>query len=102
MIDHLTLQVRSTKRSRAFYEKALAPLGYVVTAEFEGWVAFGMKEGVRKKSHLWLKPVRKKPTPLHFAFIAPSHEAVHAFHAAALAAGGKDNGKPGFRRHYHP
>ena len=78
MLDHLTLHVKDIDRSITFYKQALAPLGYIVKAE--------------------ASPV----TPVtHIAFLADSQQAVQAFHAAALAAGGRDNGAPG-PRPYHP
>src|SRR4051812_34697030 len=100
MIDHLTLAVRNVEKSRAFYEAALKPLGYVVTRSFEGWVAFGTKKGSKIETFLWLK--KGKPTKFHLSFRAPSEKAVHAFHDAAMAKGGKDNGGPGPRDHYGP
>jgi catechol 2,3-dioxygenase-like lactoylglutathione lyase family enzyme len=97
MIDHVTLRVRDLAASKAFYTATLAPLGYTVIAEFPE--AIGM--GAAGKPDFWLTP---DPTasPQHMAFAAPSRAAVDAFHAAGLAAGGKDNGAPGLRAHYHP
>lgn len=99
MIDHLTLKVRDLARSRALLSAALAPLGYEVLMEFEGMVGMGAD----KKPDLWLAqdPEGTRP-PLHLAFTAPSRKAVDAFHAAALAAGARDNGGPGIRKEYHP
>jgi catechol 2,3-dioxygenase-like lactoylglutathione lyase family enzyme len=98
MLDHVILNVRNLARSRAFYEAALAPLGYqVVMAHPEG-VGFG--EG--GKPDFWIalrEPVHDK---VHVAFHCKRRKAVDDFHAAALAAGGTDNGKPGLREHYHP
>jgi catechol 2,3-dioxygenase-like lactoylglutathione lyase family enzyme len=96
MIDHLTLTVRDSSRSRPFYEKALAPLGYRVVMEFGDLCGFG-----DEKPSLWMKPGDPPTTPQHLAFVAPSRAAVAAFHAAALAAGGRDNGAPGLRPDYH-
>src|SRR5262249_36193009 len=97
MIDHFTLTVRDFKRSRAFYEKALAPLGYQVSMQFKGFLGFG----TRRKPYFWIK--QGKPTQaMHIAFVAKSRKAVDAFHAAALAAGAEDYGGPGLREHYHP
>lgn len=97
MIDHLTLHVLEAARARAFYTAALAPLGYSVQMEFEGSVAFGPAG----KPILWLAgdPQAK---PMHLAFVAASRKEVDAFYAAAMAAGGRDNGKPGLRPQYHP
>jgi len=97
MIDHIGVGVRDLARSRAFYEAALAPLGYAVLAEFPG--AIGM--GRNAKPDLWLA----EGPPLaatHIAIAADSRDAVAAFHVAALAAGGEDNGGPGVRAIYHP
>ena len=98
MIDHLTLKVRSVARARAFYTAALAPLGYAVVMEFGG----GVGMGADGKPDLWLAEDPANTRPTHVAFVAPSRAAVQAFHAAALAAGGKDNGGPGVRVDYHP
>ena len=96
MIDHLTVKVRDVGRSKAFYAKALAPLGYEVVMEFGG----GVGMGADKKPDLWL--AGGKQEPLHLAFAAKDRKSVDAFYAAAIAAGGKDNGKPGLRKDYHP
>jgi catechol 2,3-dioxygenase-like lactoylglutathione lyase family enzyme len=98
MIDHLTLKVRDAKKARAFYTAALAPLGYEVLMEFEG--TLGM--GADKKPDLWIVQDPENTRPMHLAFSAPSRKAVDAFHAAALAAGARDNGGPGIRKDYHP
>ncbi len=98
MIDHLGLAVRDVAASRAFYEKALAPLGYSVVRDY-GSAAVGF--GAGSKPDFWLG----QGTPavgLHVALVARDRAAVAAFHAAALAAGGRDNGPPGVRAHYHP
>jgi catechol 2,3-dioxygenase-like lactoylglutathione lyase family enzyme len=96
MIDHLTLNVRDTTRSRAFYTRVLKPLGYSVRKAFPGWVGFGDA----RKPYFWLKE-GKPARPTHLAFAAPSRAAVDAFHAAALKAGAEDRGEPGVRPHYH-
>jgi catechol 2,3-dioxygenase-like lactoylglutathione lyase family enzyme len=98
MIDHLTLKVRDLATAKAFYAAALAPLGYEILMEHEG--ALGM--GADKKPDLWLAQDPENTRPVHLAFVAQSRQAVQAFHAAALAAGGKDNGGPGLRPDYHP
>jgi catechol 2,3-dioxygenase-like lactoylglutathione lyase family enzyme len=98
MIDHLTLTVRELERSIAFYTRALLPLGYGVTMRFENFVGLGTP----KKPFFWLKPGAVPTQPMHLAFVAPSRQAVDAFHAAALAAGAHDDGPPGLRPHYHP
>ena len=98
MIDHLTWTVRDLGRTKAFYAAALAPLGYGVVMEFEGMLGMGRPE----KPAFWLKQGEPPTTPMHLAFRAEERAAVDAFHAAALAAGGVDNGKPGLRPDYHP
>lgn len=105
MIDHTGLNVSNPAVSRAFYEKALAPLGYAVLMEVPteftgGKVVLGM--GVAPKPDFWLSEGTPQSPHIHIAFTAPNRAAVDAFYAAALAAGGKDNGPPGPRPHYHP
>ena len=97
MLDHLGIGVRDLSASRAFYEAALAPLGFGVVMEGERYVAFGPTA----RPIFWL--VDRGPTSgIHIAFRADDRERVDAFHAAALAAGGRDNGHPGLRPEYHP
>lgn len=95
-IDHVILNVRDYGRSKAFYEQALKPFGYEVVMEFGEGAGFG-REG---KPDFWVSH-RGDPTIVHVAFAAPDRQTVDAFYAAALAAGGEDNGPPGLRPHYH-
>jgi len=99
MFDHVIIDVSDLEASRAFYERALAPLGISVVMEFEGRTAFGPASG---RPQFWLVS-RGTPaaTGVHVAVTAPDHEAVDEFHRAALAAGGRDNGAPGLRPLYH-
>jgi catechol 2,3-dioxygenase-like lactoylglutathione lyase family enzyme len=97
VIDHVTLRVHDLAASKAFYAAALAPLGYAVVMDFPEAVGLG----VAGQPDFWLTE-DKAASPQHVAFAAPSRAAVDAFHAAGLAAGGKDNGAPGLRLHYHP
>ena len=97
MLDHLTLRVHDLKASKAFYVATLKPLGYAIVTEFPE----GLGMGVGGKPDLWLVQ-DPAASPQHVAFAAPSRPAVDAFHAAGLAAGGRDNGAPGLRAHYHP
>ena len=97
MIDHIKLHVADAERSRAFYEAALAPLGYRVVMEpVPGVVGMGTRF-----PDFWLAQ-SDAPTVAHVALRAEDREAVDAFHAAALTAGGRDNGGPGLRPQYHP
>ncbi len=99
MLDHVAFGVGDYRRSTDFYEQALKPLGVTRLFEQEGVLAaFG--EG--QLPFFILRGDRRPPeAPLHVAFAAPDRPAVDAFHAAALAAGGTDNGAPGLRD-YHP
>jgi catechol 2,3-dioxygenase-like lactoylglutathione lyase family enzyme len=96
VIDHITLDVGDYERSRAFYEAALAPLGFGVVTELDGACGFGA-DGA---DDFWLAGGGPSG-PVHIAFTARNDEAVQAFYAAALAAGGRDNGAPGLRPQYH-
>jgi catechol 2,3-dioxygenase-like lactoylglutathione lyase family enzyme len=96
MIDHIGIGVSDFAKAKAFYQKALAPLGYTIVMEVEGAAGFGA-EG---KPDFWIG--LGKTAPLHVAFAAPDRATVDRFYAAAMAAGGCDNGPPGLRPHYHP
>jgi catechol 2,3-dioxygenase-like lactoylglutathione lyase family enzyme len=100
VLDHVGFAVRDYDRSRAFYEKALAPLGLRILLEPQGEAAgFGEDE----KAFFWIE-ARGSPVHvrLHVAFEVATRETVDAFYAAALQAGGSDNGAPGVRAMYHP
>lgn len=96
MIDHIGLPVRDLARSKAFYQQALAPLGYQLLMEFPHAVGFG----IPPKPDFWIGP-GEPGASVHVAFRG-TREQVDAFYQAALAAGGKDNGAPGPRPIYHP
>ncbi len=105
MIDHLALVVSDYEKSRAFYVQALAPTGHSRLVELpatpEGGAptaGFCHADG----SDLWIRQGDAVKPPLHIAFRVSSRAAVDAFHTAALAAGGQDNGAPGLRPQYHP
>jgi len=101
MLDHLGLKVSDFKRSRDFYLKALAPLGYGIEMEFEhqGYGVAGF--GKDRKPSFWISEGQPGPG-LHLAFAAADQAAVDAFYQAALEAGATDNGPPGPRPQYHP
>lgn len=98
MIDHLTVKVTDYAKSKPFYAGALAPLGYAVQMEFGA----GAGLGVPGKPDLWLFQDPENVRPMHFAFHTRDRKVVDAFYAAALRAGGRDNGPPGIRKDYHP
>jgi len=97
MLDHIGFDVKDFGKSKAFYEKALKPLEYKLTANYENAAGFGKGE----KSSFWLVGGRGQTTKVHVAFSAPNRKAVDEYYKAAMAAGGKDNGKPGLRPDYH-
>jgi catechol 2,3-dioxygenase-like lactoylglutathione lyase family enzyme len=100
MFDHVKFGVSDYAASKAFFLKALEPLGVAVVSE--GAPTYGVElcrpDG---KSSLCLYQTGEKPAPLHLAFTAESRQQVEAFYRAALQAGGQDNGAPGLRPHYH-
>jgi catechol 2,3-dioxygenase-like lactoylglutathione lyase family enzyme len=104
MIDHVGINVSDYERSKAFYVEALAPLGYELGIEPAGGAAgFVEQTEVGRKPSFWLEATRTPVTEnVHISFGTPDRATVDAFHAAALAAGGTDNGPPGVREIYHP
>ena len=98
ILDHIGLAVRDFGRSSTFFRRALAPLGIETVLEGEGWAMLG-KNG---RPEFWFGVHGIPPGPIHIAFSAATREQVRAFHRAALAAGGRDNGAPGIRAKYHP
>jgi catechol 2,3-dioxygenase-like lactoylglutathione lyase family enzyme len=105
MLDHITIAVADVDRSKQFFTKALAPLGIgllvEVTAEQTGSNAFA-GFGADGRAFFWIGDGNRPTGALHVAFVAESRSQVDAFYHAALAAGGRDNGAPGLRPHYHP
>jgi catechol 2,3-dioxygenase-like lactoylglutathione lyase family enzyme len=100
MFDHVKFGVSDYEASKAFFLKALEPLGVAVVAE--GAPSYGVELcQPGGKVSLCLFQTEEKPAHLHLAFVAETREQVDAFHRAALAAGGKDHGAPGLRPHYH-
>ena len=102
MFDHVSIGVRDMTRAKRFYDAALAPLGYKCLRDTPALLGYGSDSVA-----LWISPT-ESPVPtdpqsgLHFCFDAPTRKSVAAFHAAALGAGGKDNGQPGLRADYGP
>lgn len=103
MLDHIGFPVTDYGRSKAFYTQALAPLGIRVVMEValsedgeDGYAGFGSD-----RPHFWIGTGKPLIGRLHVAFAAKNRAEVRAFYEAALAAGGKDNGPPGLRPHYH-
>jgi len=112
MIDHMGISPAEIETARRFYDAALAPLGIAVVMEVRpeqtgGYHGIGYGKGA--KPFFWLSADSRHASPsgppgsgIHIAFEAENRAAVDAFHAAALAQGGRDNGQPGLRPHYHP
>jgi catechol 2,3-dioxygenase-like lactoylglutathione lyase family enzyme len=98
--DHVALNVADVPASRAFYEAALAPVALTVTMDAPSVPVVGF--GRDEKTSFMVRAVAAPSGPTHVAFAAPTRDVVDAFHAAALAAGGTDNGGPGIRENYHP
>ena len=98
MLDHVTIGVRDVERSKAFYDAALRALGisrlYAEGADFAGY-------GIRPKAFFWIGRRAIPQTGAHIAFTAKDHATVDRFYDDAIKAGGKDNGPPGIRPHYH-
>lgn len=104
MIDHTGLNMSNPETSKKFYDRALAPLGYTMLTEIPkehtgGIAVFGY--GVAPKPDFWLAEGKANEPRIHIAFRADSREQVDEFYRAAIAAGGRDNGPPGPRPHYH-
>ncbi len=97
MIDHVTATVSDADSAKRFYEQALAPLGYSLQMEFPGAAGFGSGEGM---ADFWIGSQEGRGAS-HVAFSAPDRATVDKFYEAAMGAGGKDNGPPGLRPHYH-
>ena len=106
MIDHLGLAVSDIHTAKAFYDAALAPLGitamHVLDASEWGGTGKHVGYGRDGEDAFWIGDTRAATTGAHVAFNAVGEAQVQAFHAAALAAGGRDNGAPGPRPEYHP
>ncbi len=99
MFDHVKFGVSDYAASKAFFLKALGPLGVRVVSE--GPPTYGIELSSDGKSSLCMFQTEEKPAPLHLAFTAENRQQVETFYRAALEAGGKDNGAPGLRPNYH-
>src|SRR5437762_5795907 len=97
MLDHIGLSVSDMAKSKSFYQKALAPLGYEVVMDFGEAVGLGSPG----KPDFWIG-AGKPGSGIHVCFAADDRSIVDAFYKAAMAAGGRDNGAPGLRTQYHP
>ncbi|MGP0059582.1 MAG: VOC family protein [Beijerinckiaceae bacterium] len=100
MLDHVTIAVSDVKRSQAFYDSVLKSLGIerLHDADDETFAGYGADQ----KPFFWIALRGQVLTGTHIAFAAPNRETVDRFYAAAIVAGGRDNGPPGLRLHYHP
>jgi catechol 2,3-dioxygenase-like lactoylglutathione lyase family enzyme len=102
MLDHVSIGVRDIANAKRFYDAAMKPLGFACLSADDSSLGYG-----KEAAGLWIyaaeRPVPDDPkSGLHFCFVAPSRASVAAFHTAALANGGRDNGKPGVRKDYGP
>jgi catechol 2,3-dioxygenase-like lactoylglutathione lyase family enzyme len=102
MIHHVSIGVRNVGRTKAFYDAALGAIGYSCLSSDDASLGYG-KDTVAFWIGLSESPIVANPNSgLHFCFIAPTRKSVEAFYKAALASGGRDNGKPGVRADYGP
>jgi catechol 2,3-dioxygenase-like lactoylglutathione lyase family enzyme len=104
MFDHVGIPVSDYQRSKGFYLRAFAPLGYDLVLEVSSAETGGHNQagfGAKGRPQFWIGAGKPIVGRVHFAFVAKDRAAADAFHAAGLKAGGKDNGPPGLRPHYH-
>lgn len=105
MIDHTGIIASDFDKSKVFYTKSLAAIGYTLLLEFPASVT-GHTDvagfGEPPKPDFWISKGMPNHPPVHVAFRASSRAQVDAFYQAAISAGGRDNGPPGVRPHYHP
>ena len=105
MMDHTGVSVSNYAKSKAFYQAALASLGYQILMEFTAAQTGGFEGagfGLPPKPDFWIGKGAPQQPPVHIAFRAATRAQVDAFYRSAIAAGGTDNGGPGLRPHYHP
>lgn len=106
MIDHTSITVDDMAAAGAFYDAVMGALGYPRVGATEDWLGYGLRASPEHPQRSYVS-IRRGARPelaqgRHWCFKAPSRAAVDAFHAAGLAAGGRDDGGPGLRAHYHP
>ena len=106
MLDHVSVTVSDPARSLPFWDAIMAALGVPCVRRDEDNAGYGVRNRPGDDGHSYLS-VRTStgtvvPDNRHWCFRAPNRAAIHAFHAAALAHGGRCNGPPGLRPHYHP
>jgi len=105
MIDHIGIVASDFEKSKKFFSEALSAIGYSLIAEFPASVT-GHTDvagfGEPPKPDFWISRGKATNSPVHIAFRVGSRSVVDAFYKAAIAAGGRDNGGPGVRAHYHP
>lgn len=104
MLDHIGFPVSNYKRSKSFYAQALAPLGYGLVLEVSsehGGDKSHAGFGTEGRPRFWISAGTPVKGQMHIAFKARTRKAVETFFEEALKAGGKDNGSPGLRPHYH-
>jgi catechol 2,3-dioxygenase-like lactoylglutathione lyase family enzyme len=105
MIDHIGITVSDYAKSKAFYSSALAPIGYAMLMEIPAAVT-GHTDvagfGEAGKPDFWISGGTANKPPIHVALRVDSRAKVDGFYEAAIKAGGRDNGGPGVRPHYHP
>ena len=102
MIDHIGIEVSNYQLAVGFYKKALAPLGYSLLMEVQGFAGFGLKKPEGPIANFWIQQGDNPTKKAHIAFTAPKRKTADGFYKAAINAGGKDNGAPGIREIYHP
>lgn len=101
MIAHASIPVGNYKKAKEFYKKLLEPLGYKLTMDMDEWKAGGFNDSRTKNTDFWIGE-KENVVAGHIAFEAENKKVVDAFYKAALKAGAKDNGKPGYRKEYWP